>query len=53
MASNVNTDVIVRIERLSDLERDELGPFAFEAWRYDEAGAEDPDFVLNRPPWRA
>lgn len=52
MAANVDTDVIVRIERLSDFERDELEPYAFEAWRYDENGAERPDFVLNRPEWR-
>ena len=52
MAANVNTDVIIRIERLSDFERDELEPYAFEAWRYDEDGSEDPDFVLNQPAWR-
>ena len=52
MESNVNTDVIVRIERLSDFERDQLEPYAFETWRYGPDGAENPDFVLNRPPWR-
>lgn len=52
MASNVNTDVIVRIERLSDYERDELEPFAFEAWRFGPDGAEEPDFVLNQDAWR-
>ncbi len=52
MAENVNTDVIIRIERLSLLAREELGPYAFEAWRYREDGTEDPDFVLNRPEWR-
>jgi 3-isopropylmalate/(R)-2-methylmalate dehydratase small subunit len=52
MAANVDTDVIIRIERLSDLDRDALGPYAFEAWRYDEEGRERPDFVLNQPPWR-
>jgi 3-isopropylmalate/(R)-2-methylmalate dehydratase small subunit len=52
MAANVDTDVIIRIERLSEHERDALGPFAFEAWRLDEAGRERPDFVLNRAPWR-
>jgi 3-isopropylmalate/(R)-2-methylmalate dehydratase small subunit len=52
MAANVDTDVIIRIERLSDLDRDALGPYAFEAWRYDDAGRERPDFVLNQAPWR-
>lgn len=52
MAANVNTDVIIRIERLSDYERDELEPYAFEAWRYRDDGSEDPDFVLNKDQWR-
>ena len=52
MAANVDTDVIIRIERLSDIARGELGPYAFEAWRYDAEGAEKPEFVLNQPDWR-
>ena len=52
MAANVDTDVIIRIERLSDFAREELAPYAFEAWRFDQAGAEKPDFVLNQDPWR-
>jgi 3-isopropylmalate/(R)-2-methylmalate dehydratase small subunit len=51
MASNVNTDVIIRIERLSQLSRDELGPHAFEAWRNLPDGTPDPAFILNRPVW--
>jgi len=51
MAENVNTDVIVRIEHLSLHDRDELGPYAFEAWRTGADGAPDPDFVLNQPAW--
>ena len=53
MAENVNTDVIIRIERLALLERDELGPYAFEAWRNRPDGTPDPDFVLNQAPWTA
>ncbi|MEM1163815.1 MAG: 3-isopropylmalate dehydratase small subunit [Pseudomonadota bacterium] len=52
MESNVNTDVIIRIERLTDFERDELEPYAFESWRYVPDGAPDPDFVLNQGPWQ-
>ncbi len=52
MASNVNTDVIIRIERLSLLRRDQLGSHAFETWRYHADGTLDPDFVLNQPAWR-
>jgi 3-isopropylmalate/(R)-2-methylmalate dehydratase small subunit len=51
MAANVNTDVIVRIERLIDLGRGELGPYAFEAWRYLPDGSPNPDFTLNQPRW--
>jgi 3-isopropylmalate/(R)-2-methylmalate dehydratase small subunit len=51
MAQNVNTDIIIRIERLSLLKRDELGPHAFEAWRYNADGTPDPDFVLNKAAW--
>jgi 3-isopropylmalate/(R)-2-methylmalate dehydratase small subunit len=51
MAENVNTDVIIRIERLSLLERDQLGPHAFEAWRFDADGEPDPGFILNQPAW--
>ena len=51
MAENVNTDVIIRIERLSLLDRDQLGPHAFEAWRFDADGTSNPDFALNQPAW--
>jgi len=50
--ANVDTDVIIRIERLTSLGRDELGPYCLESLRYREDGSEDPDFVLNRPPFR-
>jgi 3-isopropylmalate/(R)-2-methylmalate dehydratase small subunit len=52
MRTNINTDIIIRIERLRDLERDALGPYAFESWRYRPDGTEDPAFVLNKPPYR-
>ncbi len=51
MASNVNTDVIVRIDRLTLIARDQLGPYAFEAWRTRPDGTPDPDFVLNQAAW--
>jgi 3-isopropylmalate/(R)-2-methylmalate dehydratase small subunit len=52
MAENVNTDVIIRPERYSLLKRDELGPYAFEAWRTRDDGTPNPDFVLNQPAWQ-
>ena len=50
---NVDTDVIIRIERLTSVEREQLGRYAFEALRFRRDGTEDPDFVLNRPAFRA
>jgi len=52
LQENIDTDMIIRIERISKLSRGELGPWAFEMWRYTESGALNPDFVLNREPFR-
>jgi 3-isopropylmalate/(R)-2-methylmalate dehydratase small subunit len=52
MLANVDTDVIVRIERLASEPREALGQFAFEALRFRPDGSEDPAFVLNQPPFR-
>ncbi len=52
MRTNINTDIIIRIERLRDFEGSQLGPYAFESWRYKRDGSEDPAFVLNKPPYR-
>jgi 3-isopropylmalate/(R)-2-methylmalate dehydratase small subunit len=53
MLANVDTDAIIRMERLSRLNRGELGRWAFESLRYLPDGSEDPQFLLNRPPWRS
>lgn len=45
---DLNTDVIVRIERLVSESRDRLGEFLFESLRFRDDGEPDPDFVLNR-----
>lgn len=42
---DVDTDVIIRIERLTQLPRDQLGPYALEPLR-------GPDFVLDQPAFR-
>ena len=52
MRENVNTDVIIRIERLIELDRGALGPYCFEAWRTLPDGRPNPDFVLNQARWR-
>jgi len=52
MRQNIDTDMVIRIERLRDLPPEKLGPYAFESWRYKPDGSEAPEFVLNRPPYR-
>jgi 3-isopropylmalate/(R)-2-methylmalate dehydratase small subunit len=49
---NIDTDVIIRIERLTGVAREQLGRYAFEALRYRKDGSESPDFVLNRRQFR-
>jgi 3-isopropylmalate/(R)-2-methylmalate dehydratase small subunit len=46
---NVDTDVIIRIERLTQGVRGQLGRYAFEALRYRPDGSEDQAFPLNQP----
>ncbi len=54
MRSNIDTDVIIRIERLvGNSVRGTLGKWAFGSLRYLPDGSENPDFILNREPYRA
>jgi 3-isopropylmalate/(R)-2-methylmalate dehydratase small subunit len=53
METNINTDVIIRIERLTNADRATLGPYALEAMRYHPDGSENPDFPLNQPKYRS
>jgi 3-isopropylmalate/(R)-2-methylmalate dehydratase small subunit len=50
--ANVDTDTIIRIERLTREPRDRLGSFALESLRLRADGSEDPACVLNQPPFR-
>ena len=50
--ANIDTDVIIPAKRLVGYQRDELGAFAFEAWRFLESGVDNPDFVLNMSRYR-
>lgn len=45
---DLNTDVIIRIERLVAEPRHRLGEFLFESLRFHADGSEKADFVLNR-----
>jgi 3-isopropylmalate/(R)-2-methylmalate dehydratase small subunit len=49
---NIDTDAIIRVERLVGTAKAEMGAHAFEVWRRRPDGSEDPDFVLNRPAFR-
>src|SRR6202011_2574159 len=53
LRSNIDTDVIIRIDRLfGNSVRGTLGKWAFGALRYLADGTENPEFVLNREPYR-
>ena len=53
MRGNIDTDVIIRIERLvGNSSRGTLGKWAFGALRYLPDGSENLEFILNREPYR-
>lgn len=52
LQANIDTDVIIRIERLTQGDRLKLGDFALEALRFLPDGAENPDCPLNWPKFR-
>jgi 3-isopropylmalate/(R)-2-methylmalate dehydratase small subunit len=49
---NVDTDRVIPARFLRKPRGPELGRYLFHDVRFDEAGAERPDFVLNRAPYR-
>ena len=51
MLANINTDAISPVAAGLSAKTD-LGAMLFANWRYDLAGKEKPDFILNRPPFR-
>lgn len=52
MRPNIDTDVIIPIDDCVSVPRAEQGRCAFRAWRYLNDGSDNPDFVLNRAPFR-
>ena len=55
LRDNVDTDLIIRIERISQLVRGQLGPYLFETLRYRGDGpqsGERDDFILNQRAFR-
>ena len=49
---NVDTDKIIPKQFLKTIKRTGLGKSLFFEMRYDDAGREKPDFVLNKPAYR-
>ena len=49
---NVDTDLIIRIERCTGMPKEELGKYAFEMIRFLPGGGDNPDFVFNQPRYR-
>ncbi len=50
--ANVDTDKIIPARFLKTIKRTGLGVNLFDTLRYDADGAERPEFVLNREPYR-
>ena len=50
--ANVDTDKITPAQYLKTIKRTGLGKVLFATLRYGKDGAEQPDFVLNREPFR-
>ena len=53
MRQNVDTDLVIRIERLvNNTGREGLGPYCFEQIRFRPDGSENPDCIFNQEPYR-
>ena len=52
MVPNIDTDRIIRIEPCAGVPRERQGEYLLEMMRLRPDGSENPDFVLNRPPFR-
>ncbi len=50
---NVDTDMIIPKQFLKTIQRTGLGKSLFYEMRFNEKGEENPDFVLNKPAYRA
>jgi 3-isopropylmalate/(R)-2-methylmalate dehydratase small subunit len=49
---NIDTDKIIPAKWLKTIKRTGLGPALFESIRYKADGSEDPNFILNKEPYR-
>ena len=54
LRENVDTDIVIPISRMvGNATRGHLGQWCFSALRYHPDGSENPEFVLNRAPYRS
>ena len=49
---NIDTDMIIPKQFLKTIKRSGLGVNLFHEMRYDDSGADRPDFVLNKPEYK-
>jgi 3-isopropylmalate/(R)-2-methylmalate dehydratase small subunit len=49
---NIDTDMIIPKQFLKTIKRTGLGVNLFDEMRYRKDGDENPDFILNKPPYR-
>lgn len=49
--TNVDTDAIIPKQFLKTIKRTGLGSALFHAWRYNDDGTPNPEFVLNQEPY--
>ena len=51
MRANVDTDLIIPMQRYLLADRKDMHEFAFETLRFLEDGSDNPEFVLNKPAY--
>ena len=53
LRANIDTDIVIPISRMvGNSTRGSLGQWCFSALRYQPDGSENPQFILNRAPYR-
>jgi 3-isopropylmalate/(R)-2-methylmalate dehydratase small subunit len=53
LRENIDTDIVIPISRMvGNASRGNLGQWCFSALRYQPDGSENPQFILNRAPYR-
>jgi 3-isopropylmalate/(R)-2-methylmalate dehydratase small subunit len=53
LRENIDTDIVIPISRMvGNSIRGKLGQWCFSALRYHPDGSENPEFILNRAPYR-